>query len=768
MIVFFVLAGFFAAVIAPWLTNRWRGRSGLVLAILPFFQALFFAYLLLAKVEEPLLVKLPWGAQVGLSLSFNFDGLGLLFALLISGIGCLIAIYAGGYLKGHPDLGRFYFWLFVFMTAMIGVVLADNLILLFVFWELTSLSSFFLIGFKHDEQRSRDAALQALLVTGLGGLAMLAGFVMIGEVAGTYEITELLRTGDMLREHALYLPALLLVLVGAFTKSAQFPFHFWLPNAMEAPTPVSAYLHSATMVKAGVYLLARLLPVLGETPDWQTIVVIIGALTTAAGAFLAIGQTDLKRLLAYSTVSALGTMTLLLGLGGDLAVKAAVAFITAHAFYKGALFMVAGSVDHETGTRDIRLLGNLGRKMPLTAISAGLAALSMAGVLPLFGFVAKELLYEKILQTEPWIIVAVVFGALVNVVVAALVAVNPFWRRPLETAETPLKKAHEAPAAMRAGPLVLALAGLAAGILSGQSGRLLASAISASAGQLVEVELYLWHGLNPAFLLSLITLATGTGFYLLINPIRQLFLKAYRLPGPEKSYQLTWGATLGLAGKLTNLLQSGYLRYYLAIIIVSVVGGVSLTLFAKSGWHLPEQILEPRFYEIGLVLIILAAAFNATVSKSRLAAVASMGAIGFGIALIYLLYGAPDLAMTQFLIESLTVVLFVVAFYHLPRFSDFSTRLARIRDVFIAVFAGALMTALVLSSIGGQIFPTISRYFAENAYTLGHGRNVVNVILVDFRGIDTLGEITVLGISAIGVFAMLKFRGKKEIKEAGK
>jgi multicomponent Na+:H+ antiporter subunit A len=768
MIVFFVLAGFFTAVIAPWLTNRWRVGSGIVLAILPFFQALFFAYLFFAKVEEPLLVKLPWGAQVGLSLSFNFDGLGLLFALLISGIGCLIAIYAGGYLKGHPDLGRFYFWLFVFMTAMIGVVLADNLILLFVFWELTSLSSFFLIGFKHDEQRSRDAALQALLVTGLGGLAMLAGFVMIGEVGGTYEISELLRTGDLLREHALYLPALLLVLVGAFTKSAQFPFHFWLPNAMEAPTPVSAYLHSATMVKAGVYLLARLLPVLGGTPEWQTIIVIIGALTTAVGAFLAIGQTDLKRLLAYSTVSALGTMTLLLGLGGDQAVKAAVVFITAHAFYKGALFMVAGSVDHETGTRDIRFLGSLGRKMPLTAISAGLAALSMAGVLPLFGFVAKELLYEKILNTEPWIIAAVAFGALVNVVVAILVAVNPFWRRPLETAETPLKKVHEAPAAMLAGPLVLALAGLAAGIFSAQSGQLLASAVSASAGQLVDVKLFLWHGFTPAFILSLITLAGGIGIYLLISPIRRLFLQAYRLPGPEKSYQLTWSATLGLAAKLTNLLQSGYLRYYLTIIIVSVVGGVSVTLFIKNGWHLPEQILEPRFYEIGLVLIILAAAFNATISKSRLAAVASMGAIGFGIALIYLLYGAPDLAMTQFLIESLTVVLFVVAFYHLPRFSDFSTRLARIRDIFIAVCAGALMTALVLSSIGGQLFPTISRYFAENAYTLGHGRNVVNVILVDFRGIDTLGEITVLGISAIGVFALLKLREKKEIKEAGK
>jgi multicomponent Na+:H+ antiporter subunit A len=392
----------------------------------------------------------------------------------------------------------------------------------------------------------------------------------------------------------------------------------------------------------------------------------------------------------------------------------------------------------------------------------------MAGVLPFFGFLAKELLYEEILHTEPWIMAAVIFGALVNVAVAALVAVKPFWRRPLETAEPPLKKAHEAPAAMRAGPLVLALTGLAAGIFSAQSGRLLAPAVSASAGQLVQVKLSLWHGLTPAFILSLATLAVGIGIFFLIRPIRKFMQQAYQLPGPEKCYQAAWSAGLNIAGKFTNLLQNGYLRYYLMIIIVSVVGGVSLTLFLKNGWHLPDKILEPRFYEIGLVLIILTAAFNATVSKSRLAAVASMGAIGFGIALIYLLYGAPDLAMTQFLIESLTVVLFVVAFYHLPRFSDFSTPLARVRDVFIALFAGSLMTMLVLSSIGGQLFPTISRYFAENSYTLGHGRNVVNVILVDFRGIDTMGEITVLGIAAIGVYALLKLRGKKEVREVEK
>lgn len=768
MVVLIILVGFLAAIIAPLLTNRWPKHSGSLLVVIPFLQVAFFTYLLVHGSDQPITINLPWGSQVGMSLSFNLDGLGLLFAVLISGIGFLVTLYASGYLKGNKDLGRFYFWLFVFMAAMIGVVLADNLILLFMFWELTSLSSFFLIGFKHDEQRSRDAALQALLVTGLGGLAMLAGFVIIGEASATYEISKILASGSAVKEHSLYLPALLLILAGAFTKSAQFPFHFWLPNAMEAPTPVSAYLHSATMVKAGIYLMARLLPAIGGTPEWHNIVITIGALTTATGAFLAIGQTDLKRLLAYSTVSALGTMTLLLGIGDSLAIKAALSFVAAHALYKGALFMVAGSIDHEAGTRDITKLGSLRKVMPFSALAAALAGLSMAGVIPFFGFVAKEVLYEKALDTNPWIIAVIVFSALANVMVVALVAVTPFWRRAAEVENKQVKHPHEAPGDMLAGPLFLSLAGLLAGLFAVDTGNLLSNAVSASYGQIVTTKLALWHGFTPALVLSLLTLAIGIGAYLLITPVRKVFQKSYTIPGPERVYQLTWKGMLGTAEKLTGILQSGFLRYYLSIIIISTIGGVSLTLLLKGGGHLPDQILTPRFYEVGLVLIILIAAFNVTISKSRLSAVASMGAIGFGIALLYLFYGAPDLAMTQFLIESLTVILFVVAFYHLPGFSNLSSKHARVRDAFIAIIAGALMTVLVLSSIGGQVFPSISGYFSENSYLLSHGRNVVNVILVDFRGIDTLGEITVLGIAAIGVFALLKLGDKKDNKEEGK
>ncbi len=761
MIVIIILIGFVFAIIAPWLTRQWRNGAGLMLAILPFFQVWFFITLLITQTEDPLKISLPWSTLIGLRLSFNLDGLGLLFAVLISGIGCFITIYASGYLKGNQDLGRFYFWLFVFMTAMIGLVLADNLILLFVFWELTSLSSFFLIGFKHDEPRSRDAALQALLVTGLGGLAMLAGFVMLGEACATYEISSIISMDNLIRESSLYIPALLLILIGAFTKSAQFPFHFWLPNAMEAPTPVSAYLHSATMVKAGIYLMARLLPVLGGTPEWQTIVMVIGAITTAVGAYLAISQTDLKRLLAYSTVSALGTMTLLLGMGDNLAIKAAIAFIFAHALYKGALFMIAGAVDHETGTRDIQILGGLRHAMPLTTLSATLAGLSMAGVLPLFGFIAKEVLYERSLQADTWVSVVVVFSGLVNVIVASLVVITPFWRKNKTTHDRQIQHSYEAPLTMIIGPLSLALFSFLTGIFTGGSGKLLGGAVNVVAGQIVELKYALWHGINPPFILSLLTLFTGIGIYLILPPIQKFLQKFAKLPGPEKAYQFTWNSVQKFATRITSILQSGYLRIYLSIIMITTIGGICLTLLLKGGWHLPEQILVPQFHEIGLVLIILVAALNVTISKSRLSAVASMGAIGFGIALLYLLYGAPDLAMTQFLIESLTVILFVVAFYRLPLFSKLSSNRARVRDIFISLFVGGLMTILVLSSIGAQVFPPISKFYSESAYLLGHGRNVVNVILVDFRGIDTLGEITVLGIAAVGVFALLRLRVKK-------
>jgi multicomponent Na+:H+ antiporter subunit A len=392
VMIFAVLSGFMLAIIAPWLHRLTRGATGWLLALLPAGLAVYFASLLGSVANgEAITISRPWATGLGINLSFYVDGLSLLFALMITGIGALVIIYAGSYLAGKPQLTRFYTLVLMFMASMLGVVLAGNLITIFVFWELTSLTSFLLIGLDHDRPGARAAALQALLVTGGGGLALMAGLLLMGQIGGSLELATLLSNGNAVREHALYVPVLLLILLGAFTKSAQTPFHFWLPNAMEAPTPVSAYLHSATMVKAGVYLLARLSPLLGGTDEWHYLVTGAGIVTMLLGALLALVQTDLKRILAYSTVSTLGALVLLLGLDTTLSVKAAMLFLLVHALYKGALFLVAGILDHETGTRDIRRLGGLARAMPITAAAAVLAALSMAGLPPMLGFINKEL-----------------------------------------------------------------------------------------------------------------------------------------------------------------------------------------------------------------------------------------------------------------------------------------------------------------------------------------------------------------------------------------
>jgi multicomponent Na+:H+ antiporter subunit A len=410
--------------------------TGWMLALLPFGATVYWASLTNAVAAgQTLSVSWPWVPSLGVNLSFYIDGLSLLFALLISGIGALIVIYAGGYLAGHPQLARFYFYILLFMAAMLGLVLCGNLIILFIFWELTSISSYLLIGFDHQRERARKAALQALIVTGAGGLALMAGFILLGHVGGSFELAALLDQGELVRGHGLYFPILLLILAGAFTKSAQMPFHFWLPNAMEAPAPVSAYLHSATMVKAGIYLLARFSPILGGAEAWHYLVTAFGAATMLLGALLAFPQTDLKRILAYTTVSALGTLTLLLGLNTTLATKAAMVFLLVHSLYKGALFMIAGAVDHETGTRDVKLLGNLRRFMPMTTMAASLAALSMAGVPPLSGFWAKFTLIKAGLETGQYAIVAIALVvSLLTVFSMTKIWAEAFWKKAPEAA----------------------------------------------------------------------------------------------------------------------------------------------------------------------------------------------------------------------------------------------------------------------------------------------------------------------------------------------
>jgi multicomponent Na+:H+ antiporter subunit A len=759
MIVASVAAGFGAALIAPLVTRWLRHRAGWLLAALPSALALYFASLLpQAASGSAAAVRLTWVEGLGLSFSLRADSLSLLMALLISGIGALVVIYAGGYLKGHAALGALYAWILAFMASMLGVVLADNLLVLFVFWELTSFTSFILIGFHHDNEQARAAALQALLVTAGGGLALLPGLVLLGMAGGTFELSELNLQAARIQSSPLFGPALALVLIGAFTKSAQFPFHFWLPNAMAAPTPVSAYLHSATMVKAGIYLLARLSPALAGGQGWAISVGGIGATTMLLGGAMALAQTDLKRLLAYSTISALGLLTLLIGIGTPHALEAAMVLLLAHALYKGALFLVAGAVEHETGTRQAPLLGGLARSMPWTAAAAGLAMLSMAGLPPLLGFISKELVYESAFELGWPLAVTIALALAFSVCVAGVVGLVPFWGRakPLD------RHPHEAPPSMTFGPLLLGGLSLAFGLAPGLiDGRLAGPAAAAALGTPVALKLSLWHGLTPALGLSAATLVLGLGLLIFIRLMRTSLHAALRPWGPERVYQAGLTA-LNLASRgLTQLLQSGYHRRYLTIIVLTTVAAGTFTLMRSGAFHWPEADSPPSYYELGVALLVLAAAVMAVTTSSRLGAVAAMGAAGYGVALVFLMLGAPDLAMTQFLIESLTVILFVLAFHHLPRFARLTTVSERAGDAALALAAGAMMTALVLSAVGVQLYPSVSTYYVQAAESLAHARNIVNAILVDFRGIDTLGEICVLAISAMGVFALLKMPRRK-------
>ncbi len=749
---------FTLALLAPALHRVTRAATGWLLALAPAGIALRLAVLGGALEGDGRLVTAwTWSAELGVSLSFALDGLSLLFALLICGIGALVLIYAGGYLAGHPQLGRFYTFLLLFMGAMLGLVLADNILTLFIFWELTSISSFLLIGFTHERPESRAAARQALLITGGGGLALLIGLIMLGLAGGSFELSELLLSGDALRAHPLYGAILVLVLTGAVTKSAQFPFHFWLPSAMEAPTPVSAYLHSATMVKAGVYLLARLSPILGGTPAWTAIVGGFGATTMVVGSLLALHQTDLKRILAYTTVSALGTLVLLIGIGGEAAVTAAMVFLLAHALYKGALFMVAGAIDHETGTRNVERLGGLRKAMPITMVIAILTAISLAGFGPVLSFIAKEMLFEAVIHEEQlgWALgAAAVFASALFVTEALIMTVKPFFG---ELHATP-RKPHEAPPSMWLGPALLSAVGFVAALAPNLVAGLIAGASGAVLGAPLEVELHLWHGFNLPLGMTAAAVLLGFTMFRAWAWLRQNTTWIERVFGfwPSDAYRLNLDAINSLARGVTRVLQSGYLRQYILVILIATVGFVGTTLLLKHGMPVELAWTELRFYEAVLAGVMLMAATYAVFAPGRLSAVASLGVVGYGVALIYILYGAPDLAMTQILVETLSVLLFVLAFHHLPHFQNLSRPLERVRDGLIALSVGGLMTALVLASTAVPPESRLADFFAANSKPVAHGSNIVNVILVDFRGLDTLGEVTVLSTAAFGVYALLK------------
>ncbi|WP_226779621.1 putative monovalent cation/H+ antiporter subunit A [Oceaniglobus trochenteri] len=719
---------------------------------------------------EVLRVSFDWAPSLGISLSFLVDGLSLTFLLLISGIGALVLLYSDSYLRGHHQYGRFALYLTSFMLAMLGLVSADNLIALFVFWELTTITSYLLIGFDADKEKTgakaRRSALQALLVTGAGALALLAGLILMGEVAGSYEISQINAQGDVVRNSVLYLPIVVLVLAGAFTKSAQVPFHFWLPNAMAAPTPVSAFLHSATMVKAGVYLMARLHPSLSGTDFWLWTLTVAGAVTAVFASLQALRQSDLKQVLAYTTLMALGTLTLFLANTSGYAITAFVTFLVVHSLYKAALFLVVGCIDTATGTRDAALLGGLARSMPVTMLAAAVAAMSMAGFPPFLGFIGKELKYAGALAvaSEPVLVAgAVLLANALMLAAAGVVSFKPFWR-PAGGALPRTPK--EAPWPMLAGPVILASLGALFGINPDLlQSSVVAPTVAALLGTPAEAkELALWAGVNLPLVLSLATFALGLLLYAFHTRLRALL---QRVLGALPDFDARWDDVLNglkvLAGWQTRLLQTGRLRMYMAVILFTFAAVIAATLALKGAVVIAPDFsgLAPKHLTV-IGLIVIGSAI-VTLTDSRMASIAALGTVGIGVAMVFILYSAPDVAITQLLVETLVVVLVAVAMLRMPHLGAPGERDIRPRDALLALFVGGGVTLTLLAVLATPMDLRLTEFFEETSGPLAHGRNIVNVILVDFRAIDTFGEIAVVVIAALSGYALLRTG-----KEAGR
>ncbi|MGP4670971.1 putative monovalent cation/H+ antiporter subunit A [Agrobacterium salinitolerans] len=762
---------FLAALAAPALVKRFGHNAAWVLAIAPALAFAHFA-LMLPQIAAGGVVTggYAWVPSFNLSFSWFIDGLSLTFALLITGIGLLIVLYAGGYMKGHPQQGRFLSFLLLFMGAMLGVVVSDSLLMLFVFWELTSITSFLLIGFDHERAASRRAALQALVVTGGGGLLLLAGLIFIWDISGMTQLSMLVRGGDVLRDSPFYLAALLLVLGGAFTKSAQFPFHFWLPNAMEAPTPVSAYLHSATMVKAGVYLLMRLNPVLGDTAAWQILLPFFGGLTMLIGALLAVRQTDLKLMLAYTTVSSLGLLVMLTGFGSAHAIEAAVLYLVAHSLFKGALFMVAGIIDHETGTRDVTKLGGLRKAMPITFTAALAAAISMAGLPPFFGFLAKEEIYYALAHGNPRAVLftgIAILGNALMFAVAFAVALKPFLGKPVKTP----KHAHEGPLLLWLGPALLALKGLTIALFSGVAHFYVSTPMaSAIAGEARPVEISLIPHIGVPLGLSLLTIALGIALYAQLSTARGLIDRTFEAlgAGPDRGFDVFIDMLVKVSFHITRLIQPGRLEFYVTatFAVIAAVLLVPLFLYGELP-SMPSWPHDMQVHELTFIVIAVAGLIAVPTASSRLTAIIALGIQGFAVAVIFLLFGAPDLSFTQFMVETLSVVILTLVMTRLRLSpSDHRGLGQKLMDGTIAIACGTGFALFLMRATQASFDNRLTDFYNTYSKAIAHGANVVNVIIVDFRGTDTLGEIAVVMITGLAILALIRIRPAAAVKGA--
>ncbi|MDT8861445.1 Na+/H+ antiporter subunit A [Alkalihalobacillus sp. MEB130] len=797
------ISPFLLAILIPFLYKYVRPiHTGWFVLVLPLVLFIYFIqYLPITSAGGVVEHTVPWVPSLGINFTVYLDGLSLLFLLLITGIGTLVILYSIYYLsKKTESLNNFYVYLLMFMGAMLGVVLSDNLIVLYVFWELTSLASSLLISYWFHREKSTYGAQKSMLITVFGGLSMLGGFCLMYVMTGTFSIREIIANVDLVTTSALFLPAMLLILLGAFTKSAQFPFHIWLPDAMEAPTPVSAYLHSATMVKAGIYLVARLTPVFGGSAEWFWILSAFGIVTLCWGSISAVRQKDLKAILAFSTISQLGLIMCLLGLGSaslyygygsetiyTTAILAAVFHLINHATFKGSLFMTAGIIDHETGTRDIRKLGGLMTIMPVTFTISLIGLASMAGLPPFNGFLSKEMFFTGVLNSTELDIFNMQTWGMLFPILAWIASVFTFvycmimffktFTGKFQPEKLDVKHVHEAPIGMLISPIVLGSLVVIFGLFPNLLAYTLIEPAMASilpnllgAEDRFYVNIYHWHGFNAELFMTIGVILVGTFIFLMMRKWSQMaFYLRERDP-------LNWFYDHSLTGLIsgsqfaTRIQMTGLLRDYFVYMSVFMILLFGYTMYRYNVFAIDTVNvtgIDPFMWI--LVIVFIGATLVMPFINHRITAVIVVGVIGFLLALFFVVFRAPDLALTQLLVETVTVVLFMLVFYHLPelRKESFKPRF-NIVNLIISIAVGSLVTLIALSAsaLGNEAgFESISEYFIQNSKELAGGYNMVNVILVDFRGLDTLLEVLVLGIAALGVVALIKLRmtGREDV-----
>ncbi|MFT5346017.1 MAG: multicomponent K+:H+ antiporter subunit A [Dinoroseobacter sp.] len=763
MSLFFILALPFFGALLPGLMNA-AGRSATAGVTFTVTLAAFIGLLTnlpSVMAGELVMARVDWMPSLGLNFTLMLDGLGFFFALLILGIGLLIIAYARHYLSREDNMGEFFTYLLLFQGAMVGIVLSDNILLLLIFWELTSLSSFLLIGYWKHLPAGRQGARMALTVTGMGGLAMIGGMLILGQIVGSYDLSVILQNRDLIQADPLYVPALILILLGCFTKSAQFPFHFWLPHAMAAPTPVSAYLHSATMVKAGIFLMARMWPVLSGTPEWFVIVTGAGLITMVLGAVIALFKHDLKALLAFSTVSHLGLITMLLGTGTAFGAMAAVFHILNHATFKAALFMSAGIIDHAAHTRDIRRLGGLRILMPVTFVIVSLAALSMAGIPLLNGFLSKEMMLEEanhtILFSNPWLVPALAtFGSIFSAAYCFRLIAHVFFG-PVRD-DYPAKP-HDPGAGLWLPPAILMVPVVIIGVapfLAEPFVKLVTASVLGGEAPMPSAHFKIWHGLVPALYMSIIAVIGGLIMLAAFKPALRLWDAT---PRPEA--KVIFDAIVETSARLAQILilplhNGAFTRY-------AAIGTVTIVVAGFYAWSTgtvsaPTQMPRPAGPVLiaGWFMLVAATAGMVFMHRNRFLSLILIGIVGLMVSIGFVFFSAPDLAMTQFTVEVVTIILMLLALNFLPKHTPVeSSVLRRVRDAGIAIAGGLASFGLAYHYLlRDAIGAPISDFHLANSYKGGGGTNVVNVILVDFRGFDTFGEIIVLSIAALLIYAL--------------